>query len=64
MLALIINEEVWHTWSTPPYRVLWPLVPGEHTFTLVLRSPRRDIVMSPSTEISVVVDTLGRGEMP
>jgi 1A family penicillin-binding protein len=33
-LTVWINGQPWHTWDAPPYTVLWPLSPGEHTLHL------------------------------
>ncbi|MBM3189818.1 MAG: PBP1A family penicillin-binding protein, partial [Chloroflexi bacterium] len=31
-MQLWVNGALWHTWTEPPYSLLWPLTPGQHVF--------------------------------
>ncbi len=55
-LTVWINGQPWHTWDAPPYTVLWPLSPGEHT--LHLQGLDADTTLS-SPPIRVVVLQVG-----
>ncbi|MBC7236125.1 MAG: penicillin-binding protein 1C [Chloroflexi bacterium] len=32
--VLWLDGRPWHTWTSPPYNVLWPIAPGEHELQL------------------------------
>jgi 1A family penicillin-binding protein len=52
-LTLWVNGEAEHTWRAPPYRLLWPLTPGEHEFRLEGIDAHSRGVTSTSIRISV-----------
>jgi 1A family penicillin-binding protein len=55
-LTVWIDGQPWHTWDAPPYTVLWPLSPGEHT--LQLKGLDADTTLS-SPPIHVIVLQVG-----
>lgn len=63
-LRLYANGALIHVWTSPPYRMLWPLTLGEHTFILVHHPTGSQPVSSASVEISVIAETVARGETP
>jgi len=55
-VALFVNDQAWRTWSGPPYRTLWPLEEGQHTFYVVAQSQSQGPLQSPTVQIRVVPD--------
>lgn len=51
--ALWVDDRMWHTWSSPPYRVLWPLSPGVHEFRVEGLDSDLGSVVSPPLRITV-----------
>ncbi|MFO7917470.1 MAG: PBP1A family penicillin-binding protein [Anaerolineae bacterium] len=53
-VSLLINGERWHTWTSPPYRIMWPLTEGEFTFRVRGMTQDRTIINSPELNIIVL----------
>ena len=52
-IDLWVDGQVFHTWSAPPYRVLWPLSPGTHAFLLVGTDAKHNTVRSSVVNVTV-----------
>jgi penicillin-binding protein 1C len=52
-LTLCVDEEPLASFAAPPYRVLWPLEPGEHTITAVGHDPAGNRLESQPVHITV-----------
>ena len=58
--TLWVDQERWHTWSSPPYRVLWPLSPGAHEFRV--EAFGRDLIPIISPPLRITVSPAGGNE--
>ncbi|MEA3406794.1 MAG: PBP1A family penicillin-binding protein [Chloroflexota bacterium] len=52
--SLFVDGQQWHTWTRPPYRVLWPLTEGEHTFHVRALAHDGSIIRSAARRITVL----------
>jgi hypothetical protein len=57
-VTLWVDDQSWHTWAAPPYRVLWPLVPGAHVFRVEGVDAKGHAVSSGALHIQVNTDII------
>ncbi|NLG49223.1 MAG: penicillin-binding protein 1C [Chloroflexi bacterium] len=60
-VTLWIDGKPAHVWPAPPYRLLWPLTPGEHEFRVSGRNSQGTIT-SESVRITVYQGTVERND--
>nr|MBC7244824.1 penicillin-binding protein 1C [Chloroflexota bacterium] len=53
-VKLYIDEQLWATLDQPPYAVLWPLQPGQHTFRAEAMASSGQTWHSPPVQITVL----------
>ena len=53
-ITIYVDEEPLASFAVPPYRVLWPLAPGEHIITAVGYDPAGNRLESGPVHITVV----------
>ncbi len=63
--TLWVDGQPWHRWQAPPYRVFWPLVPGEHEFRAEVLMEDSIAVRSAPVRIFVVTaEEAEKGTVP
>lgn len=53
-VTIYVDEEPLASFTAPPYRVMWPLAPGEHTITAVGYDPAGNRLESEPVHITVI----------
>jgi len=53
-LTIYVDEEPIASITTPPYRVMWPLAPGEHAIVAVGYDPAGNRLESQPVHITVI----------
>ncbi len=63
-LQVWANGMLLHTWTSPPYQLLWPLVEGEHAFAVIYHPLDENPVESEHVEITVIQGITRIQEVP
>jgi 1A family penicillin-binding protein len=62
-VSLYVDDQVWHIWEEPPYRVMWPLQVGRRSFFVMAMDRARGLIQSPTVSIQVDPDVRREGSV-